>query len=479
MAENNIRNQNAQAQSRANSSSDAKSQVGRDKGIRSHRKGTIIGLAIATGILGASTLGLGVAYGVSMSQSNSYSLQLESIYKKNYYELVDNVNSADMKISKLLASDNLAYQGKMLTELSQTAKAMQSNVASLPINNDNIYQSVRFINQMSGYTQVLEKKIAEGGSLSEADKASLSNMHEALTEMKRQINHLSAEMGKGYSITEASARMSGNSDDFSANFVQLKAADADYPTMIYDGPFSDSVVNQEVKGLKGATISKEEAYKKVDKMFKNIANLKYDGETNGKFSTYNFSLMTSDDQDLYVQVTKIGGHILDVSGNVESGNKSIGFEQAKKIALDFAKENGVEDATVVWNEELDSQIYFNIAPKAGGIILYPDLVKVKVDMEKGNVVGYDAVSYFINHTDRNLTKASISADSARANIDDSFEIVNERLVLAPLEYAREVLCFEFECQRNGATYYIYINAATGVEENVLKVVETDDGSKLM
>ena len=456
-----------------------KNNANKDRGIRTKRKNTIVGLAIATGILGVTTLGLGVAYGVSMSQANNYSLKLESIYKKNYYELVDNINSADMQISKLLASSNSAYQGKALTELSQTAKAMQSNVASLPINNDNIYQSVRFINQMSGYTQVLEEKIAEGGTLSEADKNSLSNMHEALTEMKLQVNKLSQELDKGYSITEASARLNGGSDEFSTEFVNLKGGDADYPTMIYDGPFSDSVVNQKVNGLSGVMVSKEDAFRKIDELFKSVSNIKFEGETNGKFETYNFLMKTTDEQELFVQVTKIGGHILNVNGNVESEEGKIDYEEAKKIAIDFALENGVQNAVVVWDEQLDNQTYFNITPKQGEVILYPDLVKVKVDMEKGNVVGYDAVSYFTNHTQRKLENESILIDEARKNIDESFEILSQRLVLAPLDYAREVLCFEFECQRNGATYYFYINAITGQEENVLKVVETTDGSKLM
>ena len=168
-----------------------------------------------------------------------------------------------------------------------------------------------------------------------------------------------------------------------------------------------------------------------------------------------------------------------VSGHVDSDVKNITMQQAEKIALDFAKGNGVENAEIVWSEELDSQAYFNISPKQNGIILYPDLVKVKVDLENGNVIGYDAVSYWINHTSRDISGATVTTEMAKTNIDTSFSIKNERLVLAPLDYNREVLCWEFECERNGSTYYIYINANTNVEENILKVVKTNDGSKLM
>ncbi len=454
-------------------------EINNQKNENKRKSRAIIGLSIATSVLALSTLGLGIGYGITQAKVNEYSIQLENVYQRNYYELVENVNSMDMKISKLLASSSEDYQAKMLTEISQTSKELQANIASLPLSSDNITSSVRFINQMSGYTQTLEEKLAEGGSLSENDIQTLNAMHDALTEMKRHINQMSKDMAQGYSILEASSRVNGDFDDFTTQFSQINSSEADYPTMIYDGPFSDSVVNQKIKGLSGSEISKEEAYQKVDKVFKNIFNLQYQGETEGKFSTYNFTLLNSDETKLYVQVTKVGGNILTVSGNVETDMTNISFEQAEKIALDFAKENGVEDATVVWSEELNSQGYFNIAPRQNGIILYPDLVKVKVDLEFGDVIGYDSMSYFTNHTDRALSKATYGADKAKTLIDDSFEIKNERVVLAPLDYNREELCYEFECERNGSTYYVYINATTGAEENILKVVKTSDGSKLM
>lgn len=442
-------------------------------------KGAVIGLSIATGILGLSTLGFGISYGVSNQQATNYSTQLENIYKKNYYELVDAVNTADMNISKLLVSNSADYQTKMLGDLAQGAKEMQSNIASLPLSSDNIAESVRFINQMSGYTQTLQQKLADGGTLTENDLSTLNDMHESLTEMKKYLNQMSEKMIYGYSILQSSNQIDGDYDVFTLDFAQIKADDTEYPTMIYDGPFADSVVNQEVKGLSGAEIGKEDAYKIVDSYFKNIANLQYQGQTNGKFKTYNFMLLNSDNQKLYVQITKMGGKILTVSGNVESDIKNISSEQAEKLALDFAKNNGVENGTVVWKEELNSQEYFNIAPVQDDVILYPDLVKVKVDLENGNIIGYDAMSYFINHTNRNLSSPKISKETAKANISDSFAIVNERLVLAPLDFNRQVLCWEFECEKDGATYYFYINANSNVEENILKVVKTNDSSKLM
>ena len=443
------------------------------------QKKAIVGLAIATSILGATTLAFGIGLTISQNKLSQSQIQLENVYKRNYYDLVDSVNTADTNISKLLASSNENYQAKMLREVSQSAKEMQDSIASLPLEGDNVLQSVRFINQMSGYTQILEEKLAQGGQLSEQDLQTLSQMHDTLSQMKQHLNQMSYRMFEDYDIFENSIGTDGEYSQFSGDFSQIKTDGTDYPTMIYDGPFSDSVVNKKVEGLTGDVLSSEDVLKKIKDVFKNEKQARYQGQADGRFSTYNFEVTTFDNQVLFVQATKQGGHILTVSGNAETQTKTLNIEDAKKVALNFVKANGVENGEVVWFQELDNQAYFNITPTQSGIVLYPDLVKVKVDMNVGDVIGYDAISYWTNHTGRSLSLSGISKQEAEQKIDKSFEIKNSRVVLSPLDFNREVVCWEFECLRDGATYYIYLNHQTGQEENILKVVETEDGSKLM
>ena len=438
-------------------------------------KSAVVGLSLAVAILGATTLGLGVAYGVTQDKADAYGTQLESVYQKNYYELVDNVNNADMEMSKLLNATNSTYQKKMLTEINSATKNMQNNIALLPLTGEDVLESVRFVNQLSGYTTVLEEKLANGESLTEEELSTLQELHKALIGMKDNLNRISMDMRKGYSILVASNEMEGELNAFTINFNQIKANDVDYPTMIYDGPFSDSIVNKKVVGLTGSEVTEEEAGEILNKVFKDITSYSYTGQTNGRFQTYNFDIETSDEQDLFAQVTMKGGRLLTVSGQNVSDVKNVDMTTGEKIALEFAKNNGIENAEVVWSEELNNQAYFNIAPKESGVILYPDLVKVKVDLEYGNVIGYDAISYYTNHTTRSLGSKS----DINPSIPSGFTVKLVRLVLAPLDYNREVLCYEYQCEKEGITYYFYFNAKTGEEENILKVVETTDSSKLM
>lgn len=163
----------------------------------------------------------------------------------------------------------------------------------------------------------------------------------------------------------------------------------------------------------------------------------------------------------------------------ENKSKKLSLKSAEAIALDFAKKNKLENMKVVWSDTVNGNAFINLAPVQNNIILYPDLVKLKIDLYNGTVLGYEATSYYTNHTERNLQKGGVSAQTARNKIPGKYVVTEERLALIPLDYGREEICHEFVCKSGGDDYYFYFNTSTGKEENVLKVIQTDDGNLLM
>ncbi len=444
---------------------------------RKKKRGAVIGLAITTGILGLTTMGFTIGFGIAQSNAMRYKNDLVNIYNENFYNLLDSVNNLENKLSKTLSS-NGTYQRKMLLEASKNAGEAEVSVSQLPLSQSDIQDMIKFVNQISGYTSTLANELIDKSTLSEEDISTLQDIHESVLQLKNQLNEFERKMEKGYSIID-NIDIDVTNNGFSQMITLSKSNAIEYPTMIYDGPFSDSVTNSEVKGLKGESVSKSKAEEIVEKQFKNTAEIKFEGETKGRFETYNFRIKNSDGEMLYIQVSKIGGNILTISGAGKDGDAAIDMDAAKDIAIHFAEENGIENAQVVWSDQIKNDVYLNIAPMQNGIVLYPDLVKVKVDLTNGMIVGYDATTYFTNHVARNLSKGILRESDARGKVPSNFEIAQSRLVLSPLEYNREVVCYEVETDYKNETYFFYFNASNGELENVLKVIKTDNGNLLM
>lgn len=446
---------------------------------RAQKRGIIAGLTIATAVLGITTLGFSIGWGVEMANRQHFQTTLENVYNDNFYNLLDSVNNLENKVSKTLSATGGTYVRKTLLEASKNASEAGISLSALPLSGQDLEDTARAVNQVSGYTSILAEKLAMGEKLSKQENESLAKIHTYLLNLKEQLNRFERRMEEGYSILDGALEINGEGNGFSRTISGLKSVDIQYPTMIYDGPFSDSVVNSEIKGLQGETVSRERAREELAKHFKQASDIADEGETNGRFATYNFRVKNSDDEILFAQVTKIGGNVLTISGTTKEGEKNVEYSQLRKVAIDFASENGIENPDVVWADWIENDLYLNIAPTENGIVLYPDLVKVKLNATTGAVVGYDATAYFTNHTQRKLAKGSLSESTAVGYLPKNFEIIQSRWVLSPLDYNREVVCREVEAVGEDGKYYFYFNGTNGDLENVLKVVETDNGNLLM
>lgn len=202
-------------------------------------------------------------------------------------------------------------------------------------------------------------------------------------------------------------------------------------------------------------------------------------ETQGKFKTFDFSVKIDETISMYVQVTKNGGKLLTISGYGDADSRSLSLIDAISKVKTIANKQTGTTFDCVWSDIVGSDAYINLAPVQNGVILYPDLIKAKVDLASGEMIGYSASAYYTNHTKRTIENASFSKSEADKKIPKGFNVEMSRLCLAPLDFGNEILCYEYKCDKDGQTYYIYVNATTGITENILKVVETSDGNKLM
>ncbi len=438
-------------------------------------------LIVVTIILSIAVVALGILYGISMSSLNSYQATLENVYQKNFYELVDEVNNAETKLNKVLASNSASYKSKLLKEISKNASEAQTRLNMLPYSINGLSDTISFVNQVSGYTETLAKTLENGQNLSKNDEETLEKVYESIVNIKKSLNSMSKQMWEGYNITDSSLKLDGDYNNLTSDMSAMNGEDIEYPTMIYDGPFSDSQVNKEVKGLNFGEVSMETAKSNLGKVLTgvNMDNFDFQGESKGHFTTYDFSYEDENGAYTFAQVTKKGGKLLTLSSQNIYKTKKLELENAEKIALDFAKKADISNMKVVWSDVIGDDAFINLAPVIDGVIIYPDLVKVKVDLTKGNVLGFEASSYYMNHVDRKIMPTRITQNVAKAKLYSGLKVKDTRLALIPLEYDKEVLCYEFICTMNGNTYYVYINAVNGAEENILKVIQTDNGNLLL
>lgn len=428
-------------------------------------------------VMGITLLSVFAALIVFIITTNTYSNQLENLYKRNYYELSSNINDIEVDMSKLIATNSTTTKREVLTNLYSNCTMANNNLSMLPISNTKIKNVNDFVNKLGGYVYSLLTKVNNNQSFSDYDYQTINDLHSESQRLMVAYNEHISSLKFDYKILKDVNFSDGDKSSFDAGLVN--SDNSKVPTLIYDGPFADSVVNKEIKGLPNNEITKEQAYDIVMTQLTmlDVTSIRYVGESDGNFYTYNFSV-EADNRTLFVQVSKMGGKIVDITGYSNGNTIKYDLNICIDMAETLARSLGYDNVYQVWYAENNNIVYINLAPIINHVIYYPDLVKVKVDKCAG-VIALEGKNYWYNHVERDLNNINVTFDKAQNNLSKALTVNERNYALIPNKYSGETLTYEFVCTWKDYTYYVYIDVSTGEEVNIMRVIKTTSGDLII
>lgn len=435
------------------------------------------GYVAAVVSLGTATLILATLFTASLTTDMFGKKKNSSEVAQAYYDFVDYVDGMDTNMSKLLVSADDESRQKLLSEITTQAMLAASDVARIPLSDENKFGTAKFVNQVGDYSKYLNNKLIDGLSINKEDWKTMGELAKINAELKESLMKLSSDMGENFDFASISA--SGQNDIFSNAFADLESRAAQYPELIYDGPFSDGLKAKKAKGLDGKNIGSFEAQKIFEEIFADygVKNAETVGEKNDKIKTFNIE-GEANNAKIYAEISRQGGKIIMFDYYADCNNAVYNIDYCVSAGEKFLQKLGLVDFKPVWAAESGAVAYINYALFKDGVIVYPDMVKVTVCKERGIVSSLDSREYYLNHTEREIGKAKLTAEKAREKTEEKIEVRSVRLALIPKGNDAEVLTYECMGVANGSTYYIYIDAISGKQVKIFKVVETTEGKLL-
>lgn len=196
----------------------------------------------------------------------------------------------------------------------------------------------------------------------------------------------------------------------------------------------------------------------------------------GALPTWGFSAAV-DGGEVYVEVTKQGAQVLQVTNSRPVSGAALSREAAIQAAAEFLLQRGYANMDHSYSIDLGDVLTVHFAPRQDGVYCYPDLIKVSVALDNGGLIGFQSEGYLMNHRIRDLPAPAVTADQARSAVGDALKVLAHQLAVIPTGGEHEVLCHEFKCEtETGSHMLVYLNAATGQEENILLLLEDESGT---
>lgn len=417
------------------------------------------------------------AFVINAQKASELSRQLNADAERSLSTLEACMSSINTNLTKGLYANTTPMLSSMAISLTRDAASAKNSLSALPLSDTQLDNMLKFLSQVGAFVSTLDRKLSLGEPITSEERNQLKQLIDVSQKLLSELDTITQGVEDGsVSFKQAGSTLQKSADQsvqIDSAFGDAEQTLTDYPTLIYDGPFSDHILNQTPKTLEGKSdVSKEKALE-IASDFIGIdkSTLRFDSETNGVIETYNFFV-----DSINISVCKKGGAVLYLLGSSSAGESVISPEQAVENAKNFLSAKGYENMKESYYSTQDGICTVNFAYENEGVICYPDLIKLSVSLETGNIISFDARGYIMNHTDRPPVQSKISADEAKMSVSDYLTVMSSRLAVIPTDYKTEKTAYEFHCKTpDEQEVLVYIDVLTAKEDDILLLLYSDGG----
>lgn len=420
----------------------------------------------------AVTVGAALFY---YHQAKGYEKAIENNYARALYGLSESVGELDLALSKGVLVTQAPQLSRLTAEIWRQTAMAQSALGQLPISESKLETAERFLSQVGAYTYTLGQKGVMGQEITDEERQQLLSLAGYAEGLKNSLLALKGEWEDGNLSFDLGTVYAGDTSvAYVGELDNLEAGFSDYPTLIYDGPFSDHLEQAEAKFLSGKkTITDIEALERFSTILgKRATDPKVTGSVEGKLAAFSLS---ANDGNITGALTKQGGYPVWLLDSRELGEPTLSHEQAVEKAKEFLNRIGLTSMQENYYIKEGRSITVNFAYVQDGVTVYADLVKVKVALDNGEVIGFEAQGYLMSHHRREIPLALITPEEALKAVSNVVEVQKTSMALIPTADGRELPCYEILGKCGKRNFLMYVNTQSGYEENILMLLETEDG----
>lgn len=418
-----------------------------------------------------------------------YRNYLQGQYSKNMYELVDSVQNIRTNLGKSAIVGSREQSIIVFEEIFRYCATANDKLHSLPLDQEVVGDTSKFLTQVGDFCYTLAQASSGGKELNNKQYDVIDKLEAQSYTLQEQLNEVLSEINEG-SIKWGEIRKKGSgvfakagSDLVTEKFTGIQKQIVQYPALIYDGPFSDNIVEIKPKILSQKEVSTKEAIETIKNIFGkdkilSIENKLQAGKT--KIPTYTFYVSfkgrDKSDAKTVIEISKNGGKIVYLLDNRPIGKATLNIKKAVEGGSTFIGKIGYKNMEPTYTLSYGNTAVVSYVYKQGEVTIYPDQVKLKIALDDGSIIGIESEKFLVSHVEkREITTPKITAAKAQEKVGKRLKISKISLAIIPTETNQEVLCYEFLGSYKGKNFIVYIDANTGYEQRIMEIIDTPNG----
>lgn len=425
-------------------------------------------------------------------ERTDYRNYLQGEYSKNMYDLINSVENIRVNLGKAAIVGSREQAISVFEEIFRYSSIAKDKIHSLPVSQTTIGNTSKFLSQIGDFCNNLGKVSLEGKQLSDQDYVTIDRLKDQAFGLEQQLKQVSDDINNGkVKWGEIRRKTSGvlasnNIDALSNKLTEVEKQVTQYPSLIYDGPFSESVLEITPK----INSQKDVSEKQAEEIVRNIIGKDRIGslqlisnQGKEKIDVYRFFATIkgkNNNETVVCEISRKGGKILYLLDSRSVNNATINMKKAADIGSSYLQKIGYNNMTPSYSLNYGNIVVINYVYKYKNIIIYPDQIKLKIALDDGSIIGIESEKYLIAHDENRIIPIpKVSLEEAKQKVGKKLNITSSRLAIIPTETNKEVLCYEFSGNYKDDNFIVYINAETGYEQKIVQIINTPNGEFTM
>ncbi len=439
--------------------------------------------SIIIGILTVGLIGVGYWGYKGHSEKNMLLIHAENDYQRSFHQLSYHMDSLHDKIGTSLAMNSGKRLSPQFVDIWRLSSAAQSDVSQLPLSLMPIQKTEEFLSNIGNFTYKTAIRNLDDDPLTDDELDTLKKYYEQAATIKdelREAQYLSLRDNLRW--MEIDTVLQSDDDTSDHSIISGLQTVEDGVTEFIDGNKDNPLMSRKEKDytfkqIRGNRKSEEEIIDFSKDLFsiKNKDAITISKSLEGA-DVANYNVFYEDEQDeksIFMDVTEKGAHPVTILVNRPLNEQKISLNEGLKKAEKYLKKFDYEKMDIFQSQQFDNYGVYTFAYTEDDIKVYPDTIVVKVALDNGDIIGFNARSFLINHHDRKMEEPKITAAEAESFVNGQLRLQDEHLALIENSVGDEVLTYAFLGTMGDETYRIFINAMDGTEEKVEKLTGTE------
>ncbi|MBM7633551.1 germination protein YpeB [Geomicrobium sediminis] len=441
--------------------------------------------AITIAVLSVALLGTGIFAYQTHQEKEALAISHENNYQRAFHQLSYHMDQLEDELGASLATNGASQFSGSLAEVWRISSLAHNEMGELPLGMIPAKETDQYLANVAEFSYETAVRDREEEPLTDEEYDKLENFYSQAKEIKHDLRTVQAQaLNNDFRWSDVERELMSEQNPGEGTMVSSfksidqKAKGFSENNWNDDAGFSLDVNKRLAKVVKDKEeLSEEEIIKKAKAFLDLPTTVDAKAEKLGEgmpYKGYQVVIEDSDGERNYmIDMTERGGLPVWALQSRDITEPKIGLNEASERAKEFLEDKGITDVQLVDSKQYDTIGTFQFVPVKDDVRLYPDALIVEIALDDGDLVGFKGANYFANHRERHDLSPVLTLDDALDELHPNLKSREEHLAVIENQNGDEVLTYEIFATMNGDTYRIYLNADTGLEEEVKRMQEAE------